>query len=280
MSRKVLNMKKFLVIGNPINHSLSPVLHNYWLKKNNINGIYDKQKLNSDDLKNLILRIRDKEIVGANVTVPFKKEVIPHLDKLTLNAEATQSVNTIVLDNDKIVGHNTDINGFESAIRDTKYNFDGKKILIIGAGGVVPSIIFALYKMKVLSVTLTNRTKSKAENLRDFYNNSIIKKNDWNKIAVVDWGEIIGFDIVINATSVGLRNDQNLDLDFSKVGKNKFFYDIIYNPAETNFLKTAKNLGNQTENGKKMFIYQAAEAFKIWHDIKPEISEKVSMLLD
>ena len=144
----------------------------------------------------------------------------------------------------------------------------------------MPSIIFALYKMKVLSVTLTNRTKSKAENLRDFYNNSIIKKNDWNKIAVVDWGEIIGFDIVINATSVGLRNDQNLDLDFSKVGKNKFFYDIIYNPAETNFLKTAKNLGNQTENGKKMFIYQAAEAFKIWHDIKPEISEKVSMLLD
>ena len=273
-------MKKFLVIGNPINHSLSPVLHNYWLKKNNINGIYDKQKLNSDDLKNLILRIRNKEIVGANVTVPFKKEVIPHLDKLTLNAEATQSVNTIVLDNDKIVGHNTDINGFENAIRDTKYSFDGKKILIIGAGGVVPSIIFALYKMKVLSVTLTNRTKSKAENLRDFYNNSIIKKNDWNKIAVVDWGEIIGFDIVINATSVGLRNDQNLDLDFSKVGKNKFFYDIIYNPAETNFLKTAKNLGNQTENGKKMFIYQAAEAFKIWHDIKPEISEKVSMLLD
>ena len=273
-------MKKYLVIGNPIEHSLSPQLHNYWIKKNNIHALYEKLKLNNDNLKDLISKVKKKEINGINVTVPFKKEIISHLDKLTKDAEITQSVNTIYLNNDKVIGHNTDINGFENAIRDTKYSFDGKKILIIGAGGVVPSIIFALYKMKVLSVTLTNRTKSKAENLRDFYNNSIIKKNDWNKIAVVDWGEIIGFDIVINATSVGLRNDQNLDLDFSKVGKNKFFYDIIYNPAETNFLKTAKNLGNQTENGKKMFIYQAAEAFKIWHDIKPEISEKVSMLLD
>ena len=274
-------MKKYLVIGNPINHSLSPQLHNYWIKKNNINAVYEKKELGNNDLKNLISKVRDKEISGVNVTVPFKKDVIPYLDKLTLDAETTQSVNTIEYANDgKIVGHNTDIGGFENAIKDTKYNPLGKKILVLGSGGVAPSIIFALYKMKVSSVIITNRTKSKAEYLQNLYNGIMVEKNGWNKIKVVDWGEVPEFDMVINAASVGLKNDQKLDLDFSKIIRNKFFYDIIYNPKETNFLKTGKDLGNKTENGKKMFIYQAAEAFKIWHDVHPEINEEVSKLLD
>ncbi len=273
-------MKKYLVIGNPINHSLSPQLHNYWIKKFNINAVYEKKELNNNDLNSLILKIRDKEISGVNITVPFKKKIIPYLDRLTLDAETTQSVNTILLSNDgKIVGHNTDIGGFENAIKDTKYDPLGKKILVLGSGGVAPSIIFALYKMKVSSVIITNRTKSKAEYLQNLYND-MVKKNGWKKIKVVDWGEVPEFDMVINATSVGLKNDQKLDLDFSKITKDKFFYDIIYNPKETNFLKTGKDLGNKTENGKKMFIYQAAEAFKIWHDIQPEINEEVSKLLD
>ena len=274
-------MNKYLVIGNPIDHSLSPKLHNYWIKKNNLKAVYDKKELNSDDLKDLIEKVREKNISGINVTVPFKKEIIPHLDRLTLDAEATQSVNTIILTNDgKIVGHNTDINGFENAIKDTKYNLLGKKVLVLGSGGVAPSIIFALYKMKVSSVTLTNRTRSKAEYLQNFYNGIVVEENSQNKIKVVDWGEVPEFDMVINATSVGLNNGDNLDLDFSKTGKNKFFYDVIYNPKETNFLKMGNNLGSKTENGKKMFIFQAAEAFKIWHDIQPEINEEVSKLLD
>ena len=274
-------MNKYFVIGNPIEHSLSPLIHNYWIKKYNIRAIYDKKKLSSTELKGLIIKIREKNISGVNVTVPFKKEVIPFLDKLTLDAEATQSVNTILLTNDsKIVGHNTDIVGFENAIKDTKFNLSGKKILILGSGGVTTSIIFALYKMKVLSITLTNRTKAKAEYLQNFYNSINVKENVLNKIKVVEWGEISEFDMIINATSVGLNNDDNLNLDFSKIGKNKFFYDVIYNPKETNFLKQGKVLGNKTENGKKMFIFQAAEAFKIWHDIRPEINEEVNNLLD
>ena len=272
-------MKKYLVIGNPINHSLSPELHNYWLKKNNINGKYDKQKLDSNNLAKLISRIRNKEITGVNVTVPFKKEIIPHLDSLTPEAEDTQSVNTILLIKDKVVGYNTDVIGFEKAIIDTKYDLFGKKILILGAGGVVPSIILALYKMKVFNVTLSNRTKIKAKVLRDHYSNIVVDKG-WNKVEMIDWGEIKEFDMVINATSIGLKNNQNLNLDFSKVGSEKFFYDLIYNPKETNFLKIGKKFGNKTENGKKMFIYQAAQAFKIWHNIEPEINEEVSKLLD
>ena len=274
-------MNKYLVIGNPIEHSLSPLIHNYWIKKNNIRAIYDKKKLTSTDLKDLIIKIREKNISGVNVTVPFKKEVIPYLDKLTLDAEATQSVNTILLtNNNKIIGYNTDINGFENAIKDTKYNLSGKKILILGSGGVTTSIIFALYRMKVLNITLTNRTKTKAEYIQNFYNSTAVKENGWNEIKVVEWGEMPEFDMIINATSVGLNNDDNLNLDFSKIGKNKFFYDVIYNPKETNFLKQGKDLGNKTENGKKMFIFQAAEAFKIWHDIQPEINEEVNNFLD
>tara|TARA_B100000963_G_scaffold173107_1_gene150558 strand:- start:4115 stop:4939 length:825 start_codon:yes stop_codon:yes gene_type:complete len=274
-------MNKYFVIGNPIEHSLSPLLHNYWIKKNNIKAVYDKKELSSDDLKDLIIKIRERNISGVNVTVPFKQEVIPYLDRLTSDAETTQSVNTILLNNDcKIVGHNTDIVGFENAIKNIEYNPSGKKILILGSGGVVPSIIFALYKMKVSSITLTNRTKTKAENLKNFYDAIAFEKNDWNKIKIVDWGEVPEFDMIINATSVGLNNKDNLKLDFSKIGKNKFFYDVIYNPKETNFLKDGKDLGNRIENGKKMFIYQAAEAFKIWHDIQPEINEEVSKLLE
>jgi len=274
-------MNKYLVIGNPIEHSLSPLIHNYWIKKNNIRAIYDKKKLSNTDLKDIIIKIREKSISGVNVTVPFKKEVIPYLDKLTLDAKATQSVNTILLTNDsKVVGHNTDISGFENAIKDTKYNLSGKKILILGSGGVTTSIIFALYKMKVSNITLTNRTKTKAEYLQKFYNSIAVKENRLNEIKVVEWGEMPEFDMIINATSVGLNINDNLNLDFSKIGKNKLFYDVIYNPKETNFLKQGKNLGNKIENGKKMFIFQAAEAFKIWHDIRPEINEEVNNLLD
>ena len=115
-------MKKYLVIGNPIDHSLSPLLHNYWIKKNNIDGSYDKKKVSNDDLENLVSQIKEKKINGINVTVPFKNKVIPYLDELSLEAKKTQSVNTIYLNKDKVIGHNTDIDGFELSIKHLKYN--------------------------------------------------------------------------------------------------------------------------------------------------------------
>ena len=263
-------MKKYLVIGNPIEHSFSPKLHNYWIKNNNINAVYEKQKLNENEIERLILEVKEKKINGINVTVPFKKAVIPFLDRLSLEAESTKSVNTIYLDNDKLVGHNTDISGFELGMKNSKFKVIGKKILILGAGGVVPSIIFALNKMRASSITVSNRTKHKAESLKSFFNNIII----------ADWGKVPEFDMIINATSLGLNKDDKINLDLSKVGKNKFFYDVIYNPKETNFLKTGKKMGNQTENGKLMFIYQAFTAFKVWHGVEPEINNAVIKLLD
>ena len=136
-------MKKYLVIGNPIEHSLSPQLHNFWIKKNNIKADYNKRKINKDEIKSLILNVRDKKINGLNVTVPYKKEIINHLDKLTPEANKTQSVNTVFLNGNKVTGHNTDISGFELAIKKIDFDIKDKEILILGAGGVVSSIIFA-----------------------------------------------------------------------------------------------------------------------------------------
>ena len=137
-------MKKFLVIGNPIEHSLSPELHNYWLRHNNINAVYEKQKLNKDQLEQFISQVKDNKINGINVTVPFKKMVIPYLDELSAEAQRTQSVNTIYKKDNKVIGHNTDIFGFKASIEKAKYNLNNKEVLVLGAGGVVPSIIFLL----------------------------------------------------------------------------------------------------------------------------------------
>ena len=139
-------MKKYLVIGNPIDHSLSPKLHNYWIKKNKIDAVYEKQLLTKDDLEKIISKLKLGEIDGINVTVPFKNTVISYIDELSEEAKKTQSVNTIYCENNKTIGHNTDIAGFELGLRHFKYNVSGKKVLILGAGGVVPSIIFALKK--------------------------------------------------------------------------------------------------------------------------------------
>ena len=254
-------MKKYLVIGNPISHSLSPKLQNYWLKQNNIDAVYDKIKLEEKEIKGIVQDIRKQKIVGCNITVPFKKKVIPFLDSLSTEAEKTQSVNTITFEKGNLIGHNTDIFGFDKAIRSLNFNMKGKKILILGAGGVVPSIIFAIKEMGASEITISNRTKQKAENLKILF----------KELNILEWGNITNFDVVINATSLGLNNEK-INLDFSKVGKNKLFYDVIYNPAETNFLKEGKKLGNITENGEKMFIYQASEAFKLWHGIEPVVN--------
>jgi len=263
-------LKKYLVIGNPIEHSLSPKLHNYWFQNNNIKAIYEKQKLVEEDFENLIVKIKKEKIHGVNITIPFKKTIIRYLDQLSDEAKNTESVNTIYLDNKKIIGHNTDINGFKLSIEKQNFNLINKKVLILGAGGVVPSIIFALNKMNVSEITISNRTKQKAQNLKNLFKN----------LNVVDWGTLPEFDMIINATSIGLKENDYLNLDFSKIGKNKFFYDVIYNPKQTNFLKIAKNLGHKIENGKMMFIYQASEAFKLWHGIEPKINNSTMELLE
>ena len=261
-------MKKFCVVGNPIDHSLSPKLHNFWFKKNKINATYEKKLLKDEEIPELVNSLRKTEINGVNVTVPFKNSIIPFLDNLSPEAKKTNSVNTLLKEGDKIIGHNTDIAGFELAIRYINYDVKRKKAFIIGAGGVSPSIIFALKNMGCEDISLTNRNLEKAEKIKETFKDITIK----------NWGNIPEFDIVINATSVGLKNE-SLNLDFNKTGNNKFFYDVIYNPNETIFLKSAKQRGNKIENGRMMFIYQAHQSFALWNKVLPKIDQETIEIL-
>tara|TARA_B100000941_G_scaffold266241_1_gene221396 strand:+ start:10 stop:798 length:789 start_codon:yes stop_codon:yes gene_type:complete len=261
-------MKKFCVIGNPIDHSLSPKLHNFWFKKNKINATYEKKLLKEEEIPELVNSLRKTEINGVNVTVPFKNSIIPFLDDLSSEAKKTNSVNTLLKEGDKIIGHNTDIAGFELAIRYINYDLKRKKAFVIGAGGVSSSIIFALKNMGCEDISLTNRNLVKAEKIKETFKD----------ITIENWGNIPEFDIVINTTSVGLKNE-NLNLDFNKTGNNKFFYDVIYNPNETNFLKNAKQRGNKIENGRMMFIYQAHQSFALWNKVLPKIDHETIEIL-
>tara|TARA_B110000259_G_scaffold31561_1_gene34630 strand:- start:356 stop:1189 length:834 start_codon:yes stop_codon:yes gene_type:complete len=277
-------MKKYLVIGNPIDHSLSPLIHNHWMKKYRlIDSVYEKRRVEEKDLKKIIEEIREDKIVGVNVTVPFKKLIIPFLDKLDSTAEETQSVNTIFKINKKIFGYNTDSTGFWDTIKklypqseDTFVRpLKNKRIFILGAGGVTSSIISALKLQGANNIILSNRTKERANKLKELF----------PELEILDWGKKPSTcNIVINTTSIGLTKDEEVKVDFSDYDKNFhknfLFYDLIYNPKETVFLKKARLRGNKTMNGKMMFLNQAKYAFNIWTNIVPEIDDEVIKLLD
>jgi len=258
-------MKKYLVIGNPIGHTFSPKLHNHWIKQNNIDAVYDKKQLNENDIEAMIGEVKNGKINGINVTVPFKKSVIPFLDELTLAAKESQSVNTIFTKDNRVIGDNTDIGGFEYGLKHINYDIKNKKVFILGAGGVVPSIILVLKKLGVSKISLSNRTKEKAKDLKKIY----------KELEIINWGQCTDFDMIINATSLGLKKNDKIELDFSKFKSDKLFYDVIYNPSKTNFLLKGEELGNKVENGKMMFIYQAQLAFKVWHNILPKVNDKL-----
>ena len=258
-------MKKYLVIGNPIEHSLSPQLHNYWIKENKIKATYDKMRLNESDIEEIIGKVKKGKIDGINVTIPFKKSVIPFLDQLTPLAKEVQSVNTIFKKDNKVIGDNTDIGGFEKGLKYINYDLKNKKVFILGAGGVVPSIILALKRLGAAKIILSNRTKKKANDL----------KKKYTDLEIIDWGETPDFDMIINATSLGLKKNDQIKLNYAEIGTNKLFYDIIYNPSKTKFLLKAKQFGNQIENGKMMFVHQAQLAFRIWHNVLPKIDNRL-----
>ena len=258
-------MKKFLVIGNPIDHSLSPKLHNFWIKKNNLDAIYGKLEVFKSDLTELCENLKQNRIDGLNVTVPFKKDIIPHINILSGHALRTKSVNTISVENGNLIGHNTDIDGFELSIKKLNYDLTNKSVIILGAGGVVPSIIYSLKRMKTSKIFVSNRTKKKAEELKDLSSD----------LQIINWGELVNFDMIINATSLGLNKQDEFDQNFSQFGKNKFFYDVIYDPYKTNFFHVGNEKSNVYENGLNMFLYQAQKAFNIWHNIEPDINEEV-----
>ena len=266
--------KNFGIIGNPIKHSLSPVLHNYWFEKYRIDANYSIIEVNEKEIPKVIKKIKDKTLQGINVTLPFKQKIVPYLDILVNDAETTSSVNTIYLDDKNlIVGDNTDVFGLQAAYLKEVDEASKKKALIIGAGGVAPSVILSLKKSGIKNISIVNRTKEKC----------IFLKNKFKDINILEWenlrDEIKNYEIIINATSLGLKNGENFNFKFEGHKKNLIYIDTIYNPLETKTLKFLKDREIKVYNGLDMFIYQGQKAFYLWNKINPEIDEKLIEIL-
>ena len=269
-----MKKKLFGIIGNPIKHSLSPILHNYWFEKYKIDANYSLLSIEENNLADVVKKIRNQELSGVNVTLPYKQKIIPFIDQVVNDAKSTNSVNTIFLDSaNSIIGDNTDVFGLQAAFLKEISNATNKKALVIGAGGVSPSIIYSLMKSKIKNVTTVNRTHEK----------SIFLKKKFSFLNILEWKllkeEISKFDIIINATSLGLKGGNDFDFNFDNVKEDLIFIDTIYNPLETKTLKYLKEKEIKTFNGLEMFIYQGQKSFYLWNKINPEIDDQLIDLL-
>jgi shikimate dehydrogenase len=268
-------MKKlFGIIGSPIKHSLSPVLHNYWFNKYGIDANYSIIETSEENLPDVIKKIKDGFLVGINVTLPFKQKIINHIDKVVNDAKQTGSVNTILLNNRSIIGENTDVFGLQAAYLKEIGNRPNKKALVIGAGGVSPSVILSLQKSGMSNISITNRTKEKC----------LFLKKKFITLKILPWenlkSEIKNFDIIINATSLGLKDGEDFNFSFSDTKNEVIYIDTIYNPLETKTFKYLKEEGKKVFNGLDMFIYQGQKSFYLWNKINPEIDDGLIKLLN
>ena len=271
-----MSKKKFYIIGKPLSHSLSPTLHNYWFKKYNIDAEYNILEVHDSEIQKVVKEIKEKKIFGINVTLPYKKKVIPYLDRIINDAKESSSVNTIYLDKEeKIIGENTDIFGLQAGYFKEITSSENKKTkaLVLGAGGVSPSVILSVQKSGIRNISVSNRTNEKC----------IFLKKKFNFLNILDWKnikqEIKNYDIIVNATSLGLKDGQDFDFNFESIKENLIYIDTIYNPLETKTIKYLKEKDIKVFNGLDMFIYQGQKSFYLWNKINPEIDQNLIELL-
>ena len=273
--------KKAAVLGFPIKHSLSPVIHNYWIKKYKIPGKYDLFKTNKNQLKKTIYKLQQENYLGANLTIPLKEKVISIIDKIDRTADFTKSVNTIVFRKNSIEGKNTDVYGFKKSL-DKKLKNKKKRALVLGAGGASRAVVYSLVDMGFEKVEIYNRTKSKATKLKKDMDKLPFKKNQ-QQIIVKDIKniemEIHLLDLFVNTTPLGMKGFKKKSISLKQLDKKAIVFDLVYNPLETDLLKSAKKNGNATINGLEMLIFQAQPAFKQWFNINPKIDKNLKFKL-
>ena len=263
---------KLFVVGNPIKHSKSPIIHNLWLRKRNRRIVYEKKLLSEKQLRPMINMIRKGECLGFNITLPFKTKILKFLDHYEENVKQIGAANTVYLKENKIIGANTDGKGFVSSLKhEVKMNLNDKKVFVIGAGGASRGILLELLKYPVKEICICNRNLINAKKLKkilSFYSlNCKITLQRWQRKKILR-----KYDLVINTTSFGMNLRENLNFDFCALRKRTVVYDLIYNPKETNFLKSAKKSNLRSYNGVGMLVRQAAESFARWFN--EEVSEK------
>ncbi len=251
------NIKKAAVIGYPVAHSLSPRLHGFWLKKYGIAGEYSAVEVKPEELENFIKNMSANGYSGVNVTIPHKEAVIPFLDGIDKYARAIGAVNTIIVDDGKLYGTNTDAEGFYQNIE--SHIIGRKKAVVLGAGGAAKAVIFALELLEFEEIIITNRTCERALMLQHLYSSSS-QIVDWEKRSEI----LADADLLVNTTSLGMTGKEPLDIDLSRLPKTALVTDIVYKPLITPLLAQAQARGNPTVDGLGMLLHQAVPAFAAW----------------
>lgn len=279
MTEKINGKTKVLaVIGDPIEHSLSPEIHNTLCRHLNLNYVYVPFKVSAANLEDAIKGFKAAGIAGFNVTIPHKNSVIRWLDDISLEAKLMGAVNTVKLTAGRLEGFNTDGTGFIRSLKSENIEVKGKKIVILGAGGAARGIAIKMAMEGASDIIIINRSTEKAQEISRIINQNI------NKVAKADSYHSLhdhgkNCDILINTTPLGMSPNENScpveDLCF--LSESTIVCDLIYNPRKTIFLRKAEEKGCKTVNGLGMLIYQAVEAFEIWTGIKVK-NELISIL--
>lgn len=264
-------MKRAGVVGNPVAHSKSPLIHSYWLEKYGIKASYEK--IEADDIASFIKRAKD--YVGFNVTVPFKTEIMPYADFLSDRAKKAGAVNTVVVRPDgSLYGHNTDGAGFVANVKRAKPSFNIREsvVVLLGTGGAARGVCAAL--TEAAEIRIVYRTLEKALK---------IKESVGGNITLVPWKDkedvLSDADLLANATTLGMNGFDPLEIDLTSLKKTAVVSDLVYAPLKTDLLKQAENKGFTTADGLGMLLEQARPAFKEWFGILPEITDELRMLV-
>lgn len=262
--------KKAGVIGWPISHSKSPIIHGYWLEKYGLAGGYDAVPIAPEDLKREVARLVKEGYLGFNVTVPHKQAVMPLLDFVRADAERIGAVNTVVVQPDgTLEGRNTDAFGFIENLKEGAKGFDFKKgpAVVLGAGGAARAVVYALAHEGVPEIRIANRTLGRARELANAFPRC--KAVDWEMLpeAMRDAA------LLVNTTSLGMKGQPELELDLTPLSTKALVHDIVYAPLETTLLKNAKARGNPVVTGIGMLLHQARPAFHAWFGIMPDVDD-------
>ncbi len=248
-------MKKFAVIGNPIDHSLSPILHNWVYSELGLNAKYSKIHVKHDELPSILRKIKNNEIDGINVTIPHKSAIMNYVDIINPRAKTIGAVNVISNEQGNLYGNNTDWYGFSMALKMNNIDVANKDIVVIGGGGVSKGVVFALKQMGVSHIHLFNRTFETISNLKD----ELITPHPFERI-----NKLIKKDsIIVNCTSVGM-NSENSPVVSTNITSTQTIVDTIYIPLKTTLIKEAEKQGAKTINGLDMFIYQGLASIDLW----------------
>ena len=272
-------MIKACVIGHPVSHSKSPLIHNYWIKTYGLNGSYEAIDAAPENLKSEIRRLTDEGYQGFNVTVPHKEAILELCDKVDLGAQNIGAVNTVVIQNGALRGMNTDGFGFLHNIWDAnpKFYFEEKTAVILGAGGATRAIVSALIGEYIGQIILLNRTRARAETIREEMGcmSDLIVVEDWDHRVEL----LARADLLINTTSLGMQGQPPLDLDLKALPSHALVNDIVYAPLQTDLLRSAQERGNPTVTGIGMLIHQARPAFKEWFGLLPDVTDELKKLV-